>query len=108
MLWFEDVTGRRRQEAGEGEHRFGLITGMTMHSLPRLIRPCRGNREVCFANRPALSMRTGYLPVPLSLILVWFVMSCRKTVRTDEHPLPCQALATIAYDKQQTKVELQR
>ena len=46
---------------------YRFLTGMTVHSLPRLIRLCRGNREACFANKPALITRTGYLPVPLSL-----------------------------------------
>ena len=57
----------RAEEVSISSLCYRFLTGMTVHSLPRLIRLCRGNREACFANRPALITRTGYLPVPLSL-----------------------------------------
>ena len=67
--------GREQVLKAYGEFVTGLVERMTMHSLPRLTRPCRGYREACFANKPVLLLHTGYLPVPFSLIYYWALES---------------------------------
>ena len=67
-----------------------------MHSLPRLIRPCRGNREVCFANKPALQCAHGTCQCRLVWFLSHLFVPCWYSAHTDKDPLVCRCSVSLS------------